>query len=228
MSFLELRSIVAAAGLLSAVALSSTPGVAALEVNEDAIMRRDDSIDAHNRRVGAEIARERTRTELVHAEKLYQIAVKLEEVNASYDFELYDKLVGLLNARVADRVANHVVVTATADEAIGELRRSWRSGSAPVNLETLAKLMVQKRESALALAEASLADFRQIARARKALADITEQLARSQLETEENRSLAVTRLERAVAEVAIWIKEVEAAKIHLQEAREDLRAVTSR
>lgn len=194
----------------------------AMTVSEDSIMRRDDSIDAHNRRVGAEMAREKTRAAVTHAKVVYDMSVRLGELNATAKWEVYEKLIDLLHAQLADRVAEHLVTVAGLDEQIGALRHSWRDGTSRVDVALLAQLMVEKRESALRLAEGNLADHRQLADARKAMYEIQDELARRRTVSEEDRHLAMVLKNQTAAEVTIVASELEVAKEHLAEAKRDL------
>ena len=191
-------------------------------------MRRDDSIDAHNRRVGAEMAREKTKTSMAQAKLVYDMHLRLGDSNTASRRELYKKLVDLLNAQLVNRVAEHLVTVAGVDEQIGALRRTWREGSAPVNVVQLAKLLVEKRESALIVAEGALADYRQLSDARKAMYVVQEELARRRIVSEEERHLAMVLVNQASAEATISASELEIAKEHLAEAKRDLEDVGGR
>ncbi len=194
-------------------------------VTEDAIMRRDDSIDARNRLVGAQMAREKTKASLAQAKFVYDMYLRLGERNTASRWEIYEKLVDLVNSQLANRVAEHMVTVAGLDEQIGELRRTWRQGSSPVNLAQLARLMVEKRESSLTVAEGVSADYRQLSDARKAMYEIQEELARRRSISEEDRHLAMVQKNQASAEAIISASELEIAKEHLAEARRDLEDV---
>lgn len=194
-------------------------------VTEDVLVRRDDSVDAHNKHVGAELARERTKAQLSQAKLEYDMNLRLGQNNTASKWEIYEKLVNLLNAQIADRVAEHMVNVSGIDQQIGELRRSWREGSSPVDVPALARLMVAKRESSLVLAEGSMADFRQIADARKAMYEIQDDLAQRRVVSEVDRHLAMVLKNQALAEATIWASELEVAKSHLAQAKKDLEAV---
>jgi hypothetical protein len=213
--------------LIVVATLSPAIGFAGL-VTEDALMRRDDSIDAHNRRVGAEMAREKTKTSMAQAKLVYDMHLRLGDSNTASRWELYKKLVDLLNAQLVNRVAEHLVTVAGVDEQIGALRRTWREGSAPVNVVQLAKLLVEKRESALIVAEGALADYRQLSDARKAMYVVQEELARRRIVSEEERHLAMVLVNQASAEATISASELEIAKEHLAEAKRDLEDVGGR
>lgn len=194
-------------------------------VNEDVLVRRDDSVDAHNKRVAAELARERTKAQLSQARLEYDMSLRLGQTNTTSKWEIYENLIDLLNAQIADRVAEHMVNIAGIDQQIGEMRRSWREGSSPVDVPALARLMVAKREYSLMLAEGSMADFRQIADARKAMYEIQDDLARRRVVSESDRHLAMVLKNQSLAEATIWASELEVAKSHLAQAKKDLEDV---
>lgn len=205
-----------------------TASMGVASVTEDSLMRRDDSIDAHNKLVAAELTRERTRAQLAQAKVVYDMQLRLGNTNTTSKWEIYVSLIDLLKAQIEDRVAKHMVTIAGLDEQIGSLRRTWREGSAPVDVPALARLMVEKRESALLLAEGSLADFRQIAEARKAMYEIQDELASRRVISEEDRHLAMVLKNQSSAEATIWGSELEKAKVHLEEAKRDLEQVGQR
>ena len=200
---------------------SASPGL-----NEEVLVRNNDSRESHDQRLLAELARERTKAALNQAILTYDIKVSAHNRGAITEADLLYAHINVLMAAQADQRSLYAITHQTIDEKVGILRSTWQDGSRTRVLSDLAKLYLELREHYVTLSTELLKNTTESAQDRQKVFVIKEELLRNHTISREEFNEAVVLKDAAKEDLRIATTQLADANKAVADAKRDLADVT--
>jgi hypothetical protein len=204
----------------------TSPAGASPDLNEDVLVRNNDSRESHDQRLLAELARERTKAALNQANLTYDIKVRAHNRGAITEADLLYSHINVVTAAQADQRAIYSITHQTIDEKVGILRSSWQDGSRTRVLSDLAKLYVELREHYVVLSTELLKNTTDLAQDRQKIFLIKQELVRNHTISQEEFNEAVVLNDAAKEDLRIATTQLADANKAVADAKRDLADVT--